>query len=207
VSLWVVSYLYLGYVSILINFIAWLVDKIKILRVEFDFSSRTWCSKAIMFFFSLLNTMAVVRASFFSTQLGKHQNSAQALSVLSPNFHCGLWKIDILYFHVSFFFSPAYVHRTQLIIIPIKLATQQSILALSTTGFFSVACLRRKQITSDCFGLVILHFNCAYQSRNRFEPSNSKRDNMYLIQDKYLRIIFWISAPNHLLCFSPKLLL
>jgi len=43
-------------------------------------------------------------------------------------------------------------------------------------------------LTSDCLGLVIFHYSNNYQSRNRFKPSNSKRDNIRLIQDKHVRI-------------------
>jgi len=55
---------------------------------QVDFARYNKKSKAplllsSLLFFSFLNSVAVVRASFFSTQLGKHRNSALALSALS----------------------------------------------------------------------------------------------------------------------------
>lgn len=59
---------------------------------QVDFARYNKISKApflrvSLLFFSSLNSVAVVRVSFFSTQLGKHQNSVLALS---PNFHYGI---------------------------------------------------------------------------------------------------------------------
>jgi len=64
---------------------------------QVDFARYNKKSKAplllsSLLFFSLLNSVAVVCISFFSTRLGKHQNSALALSALSlcPHFRYGL---------------------------------------------------------------------------------------------------------------------
>lgn len=125
-------------------------------------------------------------ASFFHTQLRKHQNSQFWLFQLFrfiPVFAADFEKSTSYFSTSNPAFSRDYNHRIELTFFKSKLASQRSASALSTMSFFSATGSRSKQITSNYLNLIIIHSSFHYVSTTSLKATNSKQANMLFIQD------------------------